>query len=96
VQIDCNKLFLLLEVDNSADEQDYDEGNRITASDLFRAATEPFIDIVIVYNQDDFVAGWLDNRDGFSLRDFFTLSPNAASIRTLRIALAPYSNARLS
>jgi hypothetical protein len=25
--------LLLLEVDNSADEQDYDEGNRITASD---------------------------------------------------------------
>ncbi len=56
----------------------------------------PFIDIVIVYNQDDFVAGWLDNRDGFRLRDFFTLSPYAASIQTLRIALAPYSNARLS
>jgi len=30
----------------------------------------PFIDIVMVYNQDDVVAGWLDNRDGFSLRDF--------------------------
>src|SRR6266567_2996098 len=72
MQIDCNKLFLLLEVDNSADERDYDGGNRITASDLFRAATEPLIDIVMVYNQDDVVAGWLDNRDGFSLRDFFT------------------------
>jgi len=32
----------------------------------------PFIDIVIVHNQDDFVAGLLDHRDGFSLRDFFT------------------------
>ena len=30
----------------------------------------PFIDIVIVYNQDDFVADLLDNRDGFSFRDF--------------------------
>jgi len=32
----------------------------------------PFIDIVMVHNQDDVVAGLLDNRDGFSLRDFFT------------------------
>ncbi|HYS90773.1 MAG TPA: hypothetical protein VEN78_38115 [Bradyrhizobium sp.] len=32
----------------------------------------PFIDIVIVHNQDDVVAGLLDIRDGFSLRDCFT------------------------
>jgi len=32
----------------------------------------PFIDIVMVYNQDDVVACLLDNRGGFSLRDFFT------------------------
>jgi hypothetical protein len=52
----------------------------------------PLIDIVMVYNQDDVVAGGLDN-SAFGISSL--LSPYAASIQTLRIALAPCSNARL-
>ena len=46
------------------------EGSIFTLQIYFVSRWTPFIDVVIVYNQDDFVAGLLDNRDGFSLRDF--------------------------
>jgi len=105
MQIDCNKLFLLLEVDNSVDEQDYDEGNRITASDLFRAATEPLhrhchglqsrrpraASLRCILSP---ACSIIAMASAFGISSL--LSPYAASIQTLRIVLAPCSNAGLS